>query len=265
MTEYKQCRLCKGKNGKVAPPGYISSFVENAETGLKNEVLKECTCHKEWRAENELLCKISRAGLRPDLIKYRPLDYVGTKSRADFDRLCKYVWRRNDLKESEEVLRKLEAACLYLYGPNGTQKTTAANYAGIEFLRSSKSVRYYLMNDLIKLLQKADRDEAALALIECLADIDVLIIDEAFDKEKLTLYKSGWQLPFLDTFLRNRISKGKGIIFISNVLPTDIAANGFSKSIQDFVERNLIINKGLLEFNDNYIANATQIDVEELF
>ena len=40
------------------------------------------------------------------------------------------------------------------------------------------------MNDLIKLLQKADRDEDTQALLDRISDVDLLIIDEAFDSKK---------------------------------------------------------------------------------
>ena len=37
--------------------------------------------------------------------------------------------------------------------------------------------------------------------LEC----DFLIIDDSFDKKKATIFKSGYQIPFLDEFLRTRL------------------------------------------------------------
>ena len=171
-----------------------------------------------------------------------------------------------NVKRVEETKKLLSSAVLYIYGPNGTQKTTMANYAGFKFLKAGKSVYYCLMNDLIKLLQKADRDETAQAKLDKISDVDLLIIDEAFDSKKVTVYKSDWQIPFLDTFLRNRIqTKNKGILFVSNVDIPFIAENHFSQSIQDLVDRNVKLYNGKLLFEDNYISSKNVINEEELF
>ena len=89
---------------------------------------------------------------------------------------------------------------------------------------------------------------------------DLLILDEAFDREKVTVYKSGYQIPFLDTFLRKwSNTTDKSIIFISNVEPSKIEANGYSRSIQDFVERNIKLHGALLTFEDRYLDSIESI------
>jgi DNA replication protein DnaC len=121
------------------------------------------------------------------------------------------------------------------------------------------------MNDLIKLLQKADREEDAQDKIDKLLNVDCLVIDEALDPDKVTLFKSNWQLPFLDTFIRNRINKHKGIIFISNVKLDDVNEEKFEKSIKDLIKREVAAQKAELLFEDNYIENKSKVDVESLF
>ena len=116
------------------------------------------------------------------------------------------------------------------------------------------------------MLQKAERDEEIQGKLEKLEDVDLLLIDEAFDKEKVTLYKSNFQVPFIDSFLRNRMqTKHKGIIFISNVSPYDIESKGFNYSIQDLVVRNMNKEKGFMEFKDRYDDIKSSVDTEDLF
>lgn len=265
MIEYIQCRKCFGKNGN-APKGYITKTITAGDGKTQVEVVEECECHKRWKKAVKLERLMNKANIATDTAKYKLSSYVGTESINNVHRLETYVTRSLDSKESESVKKQLASSCLYLYGPNGTQKTTLAMWAGYKFLEAGKSVRYILMNDLIKMLQKAERDEDIQRQLDKIIDVDLLIIDESFDKGKLTIYRSGYQIPFLDSFLRNRIqSKKKGIMFISNVPMEEIEANGFNASIQDLVTRNVTIYKGLLEFKDNYMNNMGQVDEESLF
>lgn len=273
MSEFKQCRKCKGKNvsfksGRpIAEPGYIVKKI--VENDLESEILEECECHREWRKRKSLELSARRAYLDPRWIDFNPTtDYVGQQSLKEVDRIKTFVSKSLDPNTPKDVLARLESSVIYIYGPNGTQKTTMANWVGYEFLRHGKSVRYILMNDLLKLLQKAERDEEIQDQLEKLAQVDLLIIDEAFDKGKVTLYKSAYQLPFADSFLRNRIQTNrKGILFVSNVSPYDIENNGFGKSIEDFVVRNINIYKTStdMKFLDNYQALKSTVDVEDLF
>lgn len=273
MIEYIQCRKCLNKNlskksGKpIAGPGYIVIQEKNPETGLLADKLIECECHKEWRLKSQLVVKAKRASLDPSLIDYNlRTDYLGTESLAEVNRVLKYVEMSLNPKERNDIKARLASSVIYLYGTNGTQKTHVGNWMGYEFLKKGKSVRFILMNTLIKLLQKADRDEDVQEQLDKLSDVDLLIIDEAFDKEKVTIYKSNFQFPYIDTFLRDRLqTKHKGIVFISNVSPYDIESKGFNASIQDLVIRNLAQCKGLMEFKDRYMDIASAPDSDNLF
>ena len=106
-------------------------------------------------------------------------------------------------------------------------------------------------------------------------DCDFLIIDEAFDLKKSTIFASGYQIHYLDNFIRNRFEiNKKSIIFISNVLPRDIASippsrpkeaprEGFGQSLQSLVERN--VRESTLMFNDVWTENVNVIDRLGLF
>lgn len=273
MEKFIQCRKCLNKNlslksGKpIAPPGFIVEQVQPKGSIQPGDVVRECECHKIWRKKHELLIAGERASLSPQWIDYDlEKDYVGTESIDNVNRILNYVKRATNPDEPNDVKSRLSSTVLYLYGTNGTQKTTIANWIGYEFLKAKKSVRYILMNDLIKMLQKAERDEEIQGKLEKLEDVDLLLIDEAFDKEKVTLYKSNFQVPFIDSFLRNRMqTKHKGIIFISNVSPYDIESKGFNYSIQDLVVRNMNKEKGFMEFKDRYDDIKSSVDTEDLF
>jgi hypothetical protein len=124
--------------------------------------------------------------------------------------------------------------------------------------------QYLLMNTLVKLLMNAERNEEAQIEIEKLLDSDLLIIDESFDTKKLTIYKSGYQIPFLDSFIRDRINKQKGIIFISNVDSFDIDKNIFGISLYDLINRQIELDKSNVHFPSVY-RDKKIIDNKGLF
>lgn len=239
---FNPCKKCNN--------GYIYTKKDSFESVI------ECECHKKWLKENQLEKQYKHNGFDMRHFTYSPRQYVGSKSIEDKDRLINYV-RQFELNHE---VRKL---LVYMYGPNGTQKSTLASWVGKSLLAKMFSVRYVLMNDLIKLLMDAEdfneeRKEAAQAKVEKLENTDLIIVDESFDKEKVKLYRSKFQISFLDSWVRKRIgSLNKGIIFISNVPLNKIEENGFSHSIQDFVEREVKLKKCYLQFFDNYLANNT--------
>jgi DNA replication protein DnaC len=273
MEKFVQCRKCLNKNvslksGKpIVPPGFIVEQTTPKGSLQPTDTVRECECHLAWRKKHELEVSAKSASLSPQWIDYDlSKDYVGTESKDNVTRIINYVELSNQDDLPNDVKERLKAAVLYLYGTNGTQKTTIANWMGYQFLKAKKSVKYILMNDLIKMLQKAERDESVMTKLEKLEDVDLLLIDEAFDKEKVTIYKSNFQVPFLDSFLRSRMqTKHKGIIFISNVSPYDIEAKGFNYSIQDLVVRNMNKEKGFMEFKDRYDSIKSTVDTNTLF
>jgi DNA replication protein DnaC len=265
MKEFVPCRKCIGKNG-INPKGYIVKKVVAGDGKTMVEVAEECECHKAWREEAKLEAALQKANIAPDIMNIPFDNYVGQKSRNNMERLRTFTTRSLDPNEPSEIREKLAASTIYIYGPNGTQKTTLAMRMGYEFLKKGKKVKYILMNDLIKMLMKAERDEDIQAQIEKLTEVDLLIIDESFMKERVTIYRSGYQLSFLDTFLRNRIQSNKrGVIFISNISMDDIDKNIFGEGLIDLVKRNVTLNNGNMLFEDNYLDQKSEIQIESLF
>ena len=236
------CEKCRN-NSEGLPPGYYWASPDK-------KLAAECECHYQWEIQSQGEKLFKHYGFNAKDWNYDHSSYVGTKSLADKNRLMNYILQ---FEENPEVRKLL----VYMYGPNGTQKTSLANFVGKSLILKGFVVRYILMNNLIKDLQDMEFNEDAKAKIEKLNEADLLIIDEAMDKSKLTLYKSGYQQSFIDTFVRDRIqAKNKGILFISNVHPDKIAEQGLSVSIQDFIQRECKINHTLLTFEDNYVNES---------
>ncbi len=252
MKDFIPCRTCLGKSSQA---GYI----EKEDNGYK--YLIECSCHTEWRRVKDIIYRSNLSNIWSDEIslKYKPLQhYVGEQSKDEVLKLMKYV---DNFKE-----KKYNSSVLYIWGKNGTQKTTICQWVGLSLIQNNFSAMFTNMQQLSKLLSDLNEREEKNETITELKELDLLIIDESFSKEKVTLYKSGFQLPFIEEFLKERIEwRKKGIIFISNVDTKDIVKNGFSESIQSLIQRNTIPKGTVLEFKDIYFENVSKIDIEKLF
>lgn len=247
---FVQCRKCPRLKLGGPKPGY---YYDKSESGF--DVVRECDCHKKWRTEKELETKYLISGVN---VEYTFDDY-NSPNKEPLNALKKFA------EEFEKYVRK---TMIYLYGPNGTMKTCMSKYVGQVIIGKGYTVQYVMMQDLINnLISIGDSDEAQEEKDYALKryyNVDLLIIDEAFDKDKVSLYKSGFQLPYLDSFLRNRFEmKNKSILFISNIKPEDIGKYGFGISLQDFVERNTRGSK--ISFTDKYVDNAAVMDPLAIF
>lgn len=127
---------------------------------------------------------------------------------------------------------------LYVWSPrNGTQKTTLVSTLGKELLAAGYNVRFVLMSSLTRLLAKEDFAESR-EQINSYRRADFLIIDDAFDTRKMTVYKSGYQIPYLDNFLRERLEvHARATAFTSNIPPENISEEVFGKSMRELIRR----------------------------
>ena len=224
------CRKCSQLKGPK--PGFYFSRMNGYD------VVVECNCHKHWRESLELDRKLLDSNIQPD---YSFSDYRGETSREDLNALIHFT--NNFKKYSYKTM-------LYLWGKNGCQKTSMAQACAKEIVTQGFTVQYVVMNNLINSLITKENQEDNLLVKRCL-DVDLLIIDESFDSKKVTLYKSGYQIPYLDNFLRQRFEiDKKSIMFVSNKMPNEIEKEGFDYSIQNLVERNT--RNSLLKFEDVY-------------
>lgn len=205
----------------------------------------------DYKKRLSLFYRLKNAGIDTQVMQtYEPTDYLGSKSKDNIPRLQKFL----------EVFPQVKDVVLYFYGGNSTQKTTIASWIGREIIKQKYSVKFVLMNTLIKKLTAFSTDEQRIANIDEYKKCDWLIIDEAFDKEKITLYKSGYQIPFIDSFIRERLTDGKGILFASNVPYTQIEEQGFSKSVSALIKRSILSMDTYFEWKDNFFEAEQGFD-----
>ncbi len=194
---------------------------------------------RDWKnLRDQTLCKINleKSSLPPHVADLR-LDEKSFLIESDLD--------QRGLLKAQDFTRNFESRHqgnhLYIWSSkNGTQKTTLAATIGKELAEQGHFVEFILMSELTRLLTSEDfRDynERTDRVRYC----DVLIIDDSFDTRKMTVYKSGYQIPYLDTFLRNRLEgKRQSTIFTSNVHPESINEEVFGTSLVRLVNRSVL-------------------------
>lgn len=228
--------------------GYLYTRPKNDK-----QFVVRCDCLTSYLYEQRMQYKLIQSGIPPSIWNYQIESYIGSESLSSIQKIQKFVSRFFD---------KFASVHLYMTGPNGTQKTTIAHYLGRELLKRGCTVRYVLMNEMIKNLTKEGFEEYVDAHIEQYHTVDCLIIDEAFDKDKILWYKSNYQMNFLDSILRKRIDQlQKSIVFVSNKSIESIKDN-FNYSIYDLVKRNTL--QTVLPFVDHY-TKKDDFDPEDLW
>lgn len=247
---YIPCRNCANKKGPE--PGYFYVKVNGFNA------VQECQCHVTWRETEEMYRLAKEANVYTELTFK---DYKGDLSRTDLRCLQKVS------ENPEKFLDR--GSMIYIYGPNGTQKTSMVKVLGYSLIKSKYSVYYTRMNELIQTIIDASgfnngESLAAENSYNKLLSSDFLIVDESFDKNKITLYRSGYQIPYLDNFIRERYeSRRKPIIFVSNIKPDSIDENLFGKSLKDLIVRSTA--ESCLEFYDRFAVNRINTSRTALF
>jgi len=208
---------------------------------------------KQW------IAAVARERIRLDLatrgIDQTLLDWDLTRYRGD-DTPGNIPLLQRFLTEFDS---RFKSAHLYMWSKyNSTQKTTTAKILAKTLALQGKSVWVLTMGELVQKLKNQDFHEPDADLIRTLSMVDFLVIDDAFDVRKVTLYKSGYQLSFLDTFLRKRLEGNRlSTCFTSNYAVGELT-EVFGCSLKALVER----NTRQLEFNDHVEG---LINVEELW
>ena len=219
-----KCSICKG-TGEV----------------VSTRSVEKCVCIKSWEMSYKLYIKCIKSGLNKSDLDYDISTYYGSPL---IPRAVQGFIRSFKSKSSTNI---------FFHGTVNTQKSTIARYMSRELIKRGLKTKYILMDSLIKTLIKShDHDEAikeaAVENIESYLQADFLVIDESFDKERITLYKSNYQLPFLTTFLKDRLEViKKSTVFISNKTPKEISQQGFTEALQSLIIRECL----LLEFKDS--------------
>jgi len=218
-------------------------------TGEKHSVLEDGVVYtKEWldyKEQRRLEIILPSCNIPNHIIPYSlEENYIGNVDSEPIKKIKKYISNFENTFYNKP---------LYVYGVAGTQKTTVCQYIGKELIRKKKTVKFTTMNKLIYLLTNEQFKEEVKQEIEEIRQSDLIILDRSFDKEQVTVYQSGYQLAFLDSFLRERIEfLQKAIIIISNNAIEEISKNKFNKDIEDLIKRSTVPYGLAIEFKDHY-------------
>jgi len=160
-------------------------------------------------------------------------DYRGEDRAGNLPKIKKYI---------SEFENKFKSVHLYFWSRgNASQKTTVAKNIIVELSLKGFECRFVLMADLLSTLQTETYNHGTESkIINNLRNVDFLVIDDVFDTKKSTVYKSGYQFGFIDTFLRYRLeSVAKATCFTSNVPITEIEKKGWTPSIASLIKRSV--------------------------
>lgn len=219
-----------------------------------NDIAKKCDCLKQFQKLARIEINLKEAGIESFNCDFS--SYVGKDKNCNIDKLKSYC--------TQATTKFKNNSHLYLTGKNGTQKTTLAKIILKKFIEQGFSGKFILMSDLVDILTDVFSDNPTRTQeLDFLRNVSLLIIDDAFDKNKVVLYRSGYQLPYIDRLLRYRLEVAKvNTIFTSNVSINDISKNGFSYDIQNLLERSIQCKNAELFFEDIY---TDSIDIQSIW
>jgi hypothetical protein len=187
----------------------------------------------EWKKHLNLL-EVKRYLLSAGISEATPygLDtYVGEDRFNNIPKLKKYC---------DEFKIKFLHIHLYLWSRiNGTQKSTCAKDIIVRLARQGVKSKFVLMDNLIKTLLDAERDDESKQKAKEWSAVDFLVIDECFSKEQVTLFKSGYQLAFVNTFLKERLEVSRRATCFTANIPIEDIGKEWGAGIQSLVDRSI--------------------------
>lgn len=195
----------------------------------------------EWLHETRelhLRQMLVRSGLDPSVRSLSLDGYRGDDVPGNIPLLRKFI---------ENFSSKMYQAHLYLWSRfNSTQKTTTSKIIAKDLLISGHSVNFITFGELSRTLKNQEYDEKDAETVTVCMNSDFLVIDDCFDPKKMTLFKSGYQLAFIDIFLRDRLETTKKSTCFTSNYPVSEIGDVFGVSLQALVERSV----RSFEFND---------------
>lgn len=195
--------------------------------------VKKCDCLIQYHSDQLFYIKFRESGIPDKILNYQIEDYIGNSETPNKI--------KNYIDNFESTFNKCH--CYFWSKENSTQKTTLVWYIGRELIKKHYFVRFVYMNNLINNLKDSQFEDSCELkdYVNDLLHCDFLIIDDCFDRNKVQLYQSGYQISFLDNFLRQRLEQlNKPVIFTANVSIDEIG-NIWGISIQELVRRNINI------------------------
>jgi len=222
----------------------IKKFIEIEQKG--ETILKLNPDYKEYMEDKKYRIRLKNSGIPKNYWDIEFDDYIGENSRNSLDKAIIY---------SERCLEeKFHNVNLFLTSStNGTQKSMVACNIGKEFIKNNLTVKFVYASELIDILLKSQGYGSNKQIsyngemiepeyiLNNLYSVDLLIIDDIFDKKKSTYWKSSPELAITswDKFLRKRISEDKRMVLTSNFNMDSIEVD-FGTSLYNLLHRNFV-------------------------
>jgi hypothetical protein len=205
-------------------PKYRFEEIDGQEVAVPTE---------EWKARLTMLeakRHLLSAGVG-EAVSYGLDTYIGEDQFNNIPKLKKYC---------NEFKTKYQHVHLYFWSKvNGTQKSTCARDMIVRLAKQGVKSKFVLMDSLIKTLVEADRDDDSRQKSREWLAADFLVIDECFAKGQITLFKSGYQLAFVNTFLKERLEIfRRATCFTANV-PLEEIGQEWGTGIQSLIDRSI--------------------------
>ena len=212
---------------------YIFKKIEDEFYAIPNKLYWEEIYRKKYQIF------LQRSGIPNFYWDIEFSDYVGEISKKNVDKI-QYMCQNIHYE-------KFKYVNLYLWGTEtGTQKTSCVCNFGKECIKKGLYVKFMLFGTFVNYLMKLQgfhRDEEADEKIKELKQMDIIILDDAFDPNKSMLWKkeSSRELIIseIDNFFREQIYKNKKFILTSNLSPQMIQEN-YGRFLYDLIDRNFI-------------------------
>ena len=256
---------------------------------IENSAVK-CDCRKKYEDEMRTCDKLLKSGLLNEnsnyedfkkLYDYEFIQYKGIDENGNIKRIQKFVDEfdkvkykevpHNILDDNGNVIRTeyskisvgnpFKSLHCYVYGEQGTQKSTVLKGMLTKLAKKGKEVYYIFCKDLIDIIIDSDRDENAKKLLDYIINVDVLVIDE-FEEQRTNLWQSGYKERSLIVWIKNRLEVSrKSTWFVSNATIEEMKNGKFGELFGDVIERETLY--GRFEFKDKYVNSLSKQDIAE--
>jgi len=240
MVKWEKCNKCNHKG-----------IVEKIVDGKYQKSL--CTCKIEYNRRRLL----ENFGYPPSVYDFNINSFQNEKTLKQINKLKKYI---------KQFKTKFSNLSLYFYGENINQILKIAQWVGRELIfkynnknRKIFSAPIITMYQLVRLLNEDMNYNNSFKIVNSIyQNCNLLILDDCFTRDKVLIYNSGYQIPSLYDFLKERMeSKEKPILFISDISAEQIDISMYKKSIKKLICNNVYS----MEFNNS----ITKKEIDNLF
>jgi hypothetical protein len=250
------CEKCKNNN----PPGFIPIG------GVGTQKIVPCTCYREYEKDLLTFILLRDNGVLANeeeydfIKKYTLNDYKGEKSKRFVASLFSYVKAIDHIKHN----------FFYFYGKTRTQKTVVVKkflylLAKENIYNKRFFVKYTTYSDLLEVLLDRDNKNYQ-GILAPYYEADVLVVDDAFNENRATIFKTGFQNSFVTDFFRTRLDRYKKLtIVITQASLANLSPVVISEDLRAYLMSLQLMQKAEIHFEDDYLQEVNAVDTLSLF